>query len=119
MRTERVKIVRYVRCGMTSSNGTDKGKLRKVGSRAVKIGIDRSRFDGWCWNRTHTSFVFSMIVRDVIRKEKLDSRRKASLTLPSLLTVLLFLPFAFLRLALGVRLWPWSIRSRRLLLEWR
>ncbi len=30
---------------MMSSRGTARGKLRSVGSRTVKIGIDSSRFD--------------------------------------------------------------------------
>lgn len=45
-RMERVKIARYTRCGMMSSKGTDKGKLRNGGSRTVKTGINRRRFDG-------------------------------------------------------------------------
>jgi len=58
---------------MISSRGTDKGKLSNVGSRTVKIGMDSSRFDGWCWNSVHASFVLSMIVRDV--RKKVHSRR--------------------------------------------
>ena len=68
MRMERVKSVKYVRCGTTSSKGTDKGKLSSVGSRTVKIGIDRSKFDGCFWNSVHASFVLSIIVMDVRKK---------------------------------------------------
>jgi hypothetical protein len=46
MRMERVKSVKYVRCGMTSVKGTNKGKRSSMGSRTVKIGIDNSKFDG-------------------------------------------------------------------------
>ena len=46
MKTETVKSVKYARCGMTSSKGTDKGKLSIVGSRTVKIGIDSNMFEG-------------------------------------------------------------------------
>jgi hypothetical protein len=51
-----------------SSNGTDKGKLSNEGSRTVKKGMDSSRFDEWCWNSIHMSFVLSMIARDVRKK---------------------------------------------------
>ena len=53
---------------MMSSRGTDRGKLSSVGSRTVKIGIDRSRFDGWCWNSFHVSCVLCIIIRDVRKK---------------------------------------------------
>jgi len=46
MKMERVKSVKYIRCGMTSSKGTDNGKLSNVGSRTVKIGIDSNMFEG-------------------------------------------------------------------------
>ena len=68
MRMEKVKMVRYVMCGMTSSNGTDKGKLKKVGRRTVKTGMDSSRFDWWGWNRVQASFVLSMMVRQVRKR---------------------------------------------------
>ena len=58
---------------MISSNGTDKGKPKNVGSRTVKTGMDRSRFDERCWNRTHASFALSMIVRD--ERKKVHSMR--------------------------------------------
>jgi len=48
--------------------GTDKGKWKKVGRRTVKTGMDRSRFDGWGWNRFQASFVLSMIVRQVRKR---------------------------------------------------
>ena len=53
---------------MISSKGTYKGKLKNEGSRIVRTGIDSSRFDGWCWNRIHASFVLSIIVRNVRKK---------------------------------------------------
>ena len=31
---------------MMSSVGTDRGKLRNVGRRTVRTGMDRSRFEG-------------------------------------------------------------------------
>ena len=68
IRTETVNIVRKVRCGMMSSEGTDRGKLSSAGSRTVKIGIDRSRLDGWCWNSVRASLVSSMVAMDVRKK---------------------------------------------------
>lgn len=68
MRMDRAKMAKYVRWGMTSSIGTGRGKWKNWGSRTVRTGMDRSRFDGWCWNRIHASFVLSMIERKV-RKE--------------------------------------------------
>jgi len=73
MRMERVKSVKYARCGMTSSKGTDKGKLSSVGSRTVKTGIDNSKFDECFWNRTHASFVLNMNMRDA--RKKVNSTR--------------------------------------------
>ena len=46
VRMESVKSVRYVRWGMISSKGTDRGKLRNAGSRTVRTGTDNIRFDG-------------------------------------------------------------------------
>jgi len=51
-----------------SVKGTDKGKLKNVGRRTVRTGVDSSRFDGWCWNRIHISFVLSMMVREIRKK---------------------------------------------------
>ena len=65
---ERMKRVRYARWGMTSCNGTDRGKLKNGGSRTVKTGMSRSVFDGWCWNRIHVSFVLNMMVREMRKK---------------------------------------------------
>ena len=30
--------------------------------------MDRSRFDGWCWNSSRASFVLSMIVMEVRKR---------------------------------------------------
>ena len=46
VRMDRVKMVRYVRWGMMSSTGTDRGRLRNVGRRTVRTGTDSTRFDG-------------------------------------------------------------------------
>jgi len=67
-----MKMAKYVRWGMMSAYGTDKGKWKKVGRRTVKTGMDRSRFDGWGWNRVQASFVLSMIVRQV--RKRIHSR---------------------------------------------
>ena len=45
MRIEKVNRMRYIACGMMSSRGTDKGKLSSVGSRTVRMGMDKSMFD--------------------------------------------------------------------------
>jgi hypothetical protein len=44
MRIEKVNRTRYITCGMISSTGTGKGKLSSVGSKTVKIGMDKSMF---------------------------------------------------------------------------
>ena len=46
VRMDRVKMDRYVRWGMISSTGTDRGKLRNVGRRTARTGMDSARFDG-------------------------------------------------------------------------
>ena len=53
---------------MISASGTYSGKLRSVGRRTVKAGIDRSRFDGWGWKSVCASFVLSRIVKAVRKK---------------------------------------------------
>ena len=53
---------------MMSSSGTDRGKLNNVGSITAKIGTDRNRLDGWCWNSVHASLALSMIVRDARKR---------------------------------------------------
>jgi len=53
---------------MMSSEGTDRGKPSSVGSRTVKIGIDRSRLERWCWNSVRASLVSSMVAMDVRKK---------------------------------------------------
>jgi len=45
MRIEKVNRIRYVICGMISFKGTFKGKLSSVGSKTVKIGMDKSMFE--------------------------------------------------------------------------
>ena len=50
---------------MISAMGTYWGKLRSVGRRTVKAGMNRSRFDGWDWKSAFISFVFCMIKKDV------------------------------------------------------
>ena len=73
MRMDMVKIVRYVRWGMISAGGTYSRKLRTVGSRTVRVGMDRSRFDRWGWKSVHASLVLSRIVKAV--RKKVHSRR--------------------------------------------
>lgn len=34
----------------------------------MKVGMDRSRFDGWGWRSVDTSFVFCMIRKDVRKR---------------------------------------------------
>ena len=53
---------------MISAGGTYRGKLRSVGRRTVKVGMDRSRFDGWGWKSVDTPFVFCMIKKDVRKR---------------------------------------------------
>ena len=53
---------------MISASGTYSGKLRSVGRRTVKVGIDRSRFDGWGWKSVCASFVLSRIAKAVRKK---------------------------------------------------
>ena len=85
-----------------SSDGMDCGKLRRMGSRTVKIGIDRSRFDGWCWNRTHTSFALSMMVREV--RKKVHSMRM-------LVGLVMVIPVPYQWMVAGQRsCMPWSVR---------
>jgi len=45
MIVEKANRTRYIMCGMTSSKGTDKGKLSNVGSRTVRMGMDKRMFD--------------------------------------------------------------------------
>lgn len=45
MRIEKANRTEYITCGMTSSKGTDTGILSSVGSRTVKMGIDKSMLD--------------------------------------------------------------------------
>ena len=53
---------------MINAMGTDMGKLRSVGRRTVKVGIDRSRFDRFGWKSVEASFVLGKIVKAVRRK---------------------------------------------------
>ena len=53
---------------MISAGGTYWGKLRSVGRRTVKVGMDRSRFDGCGWKSVEASFVFCMIKKDVRKR---------------------------------------------------
>ena len=53
---------------MINAMGTDMGKLRSVGRRTVKVGIDRSRFDRFGWKSVEASFVFAMIKKAVRKK---------------------------------------------------
>ena len=53
---------------MISVGWTCRGKLRSVGRRTVKVGMDRSRFDGWGWNRVCMSFALKRIVSEVRRR---------------------------------------------------
>jgi hypothetical protein len=46
VRMETAKSIRYVRWGMMSSIGTDRGKLRNMGRRIARTGMDSARFDG-------------------------------------------------------------------------
>lgn len=68
VRMETAKRVRYVMYGMMSVKGTDEGRLRNVGSRAVRTGMDSVMFDGWRWNSNRASFVLNMIVMDVRKR---------------------------------------------------
>jgi len=43
----------------------DKEKLKNVGRKTVRTGMDSSGFDGWCWKRFHICFVLSMITKKV------------------------------------------------------
>jgi len=45
MRVEEANRTKYTTCGMTSSKGTDTGKLSNVGSRTVRMGMDKRMFD--------------------------------------------------------------------------
>jgi len=45
MIVEKANRTRYIMCGMTSSKGTDTGKLSNVGSRTVRMGMDKRMFD--------------------------------------------------------------------------
>lgn len=58
---------------MTSVNGTWRGKLREVGRRTVKTGMDSVRLEGWGWSRVHASLVLSIMVKQV--RKKIHSRR--------------------------------------------
>ena len=53
---------------MISAEGTYWGKLRSVGRRTVKVGMDRSRFDGCGWRSVRASLVLSRIVKAVRKK---------------------------------------------------
>ena len=53
---------------MTSSEGTYKGKLRRVGRRTVRSGTAKIMFDGYCWNSDHRSFVLNSIAVDVRKR---------------------------------------------------
>lgn len=53
---------------MISAGGTYWGKLRIVGKRTVKVGMDRSRFDGWGRKSVDDSFVLCMIKKDVRKR---------------------------------------------------
>ena len=53
---------------MISVAGTYWGKLRSVGSRTVKVGMERSRFDRCGWKSFHASLVLIRIVRAVRKK---------------------------------------------------
>ena len=54
-----------MRWGITSSNGTYRGKDRRVGRRTVRIGIERTIFDGRRCARRCRSFVFNSTVREM------------------------------------------------------
>jgi len=64
VRMERVKIVMWMRWGMMSAVGTASGKLRKVGRKAVVVGMNNSRFVRWGFSIIHASFVLNISVRD-------------------------------------------------------
>ena len=58
---------------MISAGGTYSGKLRSVGRRTVKIGMDKSRFEECGWKSFHASLVLSRIVKAV--RKRIHSRR--------------------------------------------
>ena len=49
------------------------GKLRNVGRRTVRTGMDNVRFDVLRWNSNCASFVFNMIVMEV--RKRIHSRK--------------------------------------------
>lgn len=54
------KRAKYVRCGIKSSNGTERGKWRNEGSKTVKMGTERDRCDRWPFSSFCMSFVLSI-----------------------------------------------------------
>ena len=46
--------------GIRSSKGTERGKCRKDGSRTVRMGIERDRWESWPFSSFCRSFVLSI-----------------------------------------------------------
>lgn len=72
-RIDSMKKARYVRWGMTRGRGTWRGKLKKVGRRAVRTGMESVRLEKWGWSRIFTSLVLSMVVKQA--RKRVHSRR--------------------------------------------
>jgi hypothetical protein len=56
----------YTKCGGISHEGTSNGKLRNVGKSTVNVGKVRMRLELRCWKNKAISFVFVMMIIDVI-----------------------------------------------------
>lgn len=54
------KRMRYARCGIKSSRGTERGKWRNEGSKTVKVGTERDRCDSVPFSSFCMSFVLSI-----------------------------------------------------------
>ena len=68
MRMEMVKIVKFMRWGITSCVGADMGKPRNMGLKIVMMGMAKSRWDGCGLNSFHISFVANSKVSDVKKR---------------------------------------------------
>ena len=65
---ERTKSVSNVRWGGMCARGKDMYRLKSKGKKTVRAGIDKSRFDGWGFNRIKMSLVLSITAKQVRKK---------------------------------------------------
>lgn len=67
---------------MIRASGTCRGKLKKVGRRIVRTGMESVRLQKWGWSRFLTSLVLSMVVKPA--RKRVHSRRMLALLVTSI-----------------------------------